>query len=300
MQQLLAFKGNQIEFLKIGETIYINPYHVGKILGLSDSSVRMAIGKMTDKQAVKLTNSTVKNFDNYVLPPSGRLFLTESGMYKLVFRSNKPEAEDFTNWVTDEVLPQIRKTGKYEIPKQPAQMTLREIEHERIKCVLKATGYSYYEKTYNGEPVISLKDVAYYTGIATETAIAALRKHGKYGKDYFKVDHAKMASFKDENRNVPACYTHLILVTRSGFILLAELYGIDKNVFGCFSQTESEKPVLQKPTVDELIIALNVLRYTKHNNRKCAELVNGVDEYAIKVDGAIETVRKRIGMMLTV
>lgn len=227
-------------------------------------------------------------------------FIPEGDVWRLICHSKLPNAEQFEKWIFDDVVPTVTKTGKYEIPKQPAQMTLREIEHERIKCVLKATGYSYYEKTYNGEPVISLKDVAYYTGIATETAIAALRKHGKYGKDYFKVDHAKMASFKDENRNVPACYTHLILVTRSGFILLAELYGIDKNVFGCFTQTESEKPVPQKPTVDELIIALNVLRYTKHNNRKCAELVGGVDEYSLKVDGAIETVRKRIGMMLTV
>lgn len=229
-------------------------------------------------------------------------FIPEGDVWRLICHSKLPNAEQFEKWIFDDVVPTVAKTGKYEIPKQPAQMTLREIEHERIKCVLKATGYSYYEKTYNGEPVISLKDVAYYTGIATETAIAALRKHGKYGKDYFKVDHAKMASFKDENRNVPACYTHLILVTRSGFILLAELYGLDKNVFGCFAQTESEKPAPQKPTVDELIIALNVLRYTKHNNEKCAELVDvgGVDEYYLKVDGAIETVRKRIGMMLSV
>ena len=35
-------------------------------------------------------------------------------MYKLAFRSNKPEADAFTNWVASEVLPSIRKTGKYE------------------------------------------------------------------------------------------------------------------------------------------------------------------------------------------
>lgn len=41
--------------------------------------------------------------------------ISEPAVYKLAFRSNKPEAEAFTNWVAGEVLPAIRKTGKYEL-----------------------------------------------------------------------------------------------------------------------------------------------------------------------------------------
>lgn len=40
--------------------------------------------------------------------------VNESGLYNLIFRSNKPEAKVFRKWVTSEVLPSIRKTGKYE------------------------------------------------------------------------------------------------------------------------------------------------------------------------------------------
>ncbi|NRU52573.1 hypothetical protein FHX84_005399 [Clostridium beijerinckii] len=36
-------------------------------------------------------------------------------MYKLIFKSKKEEAEEFQDWVTDEVLPSLRKTGKYEL-----------------------------------------------------------------------------------------------------------------------------------------------------------------------------------------
>ena len=43
----------------------------------------------------------------------GENFLTESGVYKLIFKSHKEEAEKFQDWVTDEVLPTIRKTGGY-------------------------------------------------------------------------------------------------------------------------------------------------------------------------------------------
>ena len=39
--------------------------------------------------------------------------ISESGLYKLVMRSDKPEAKAFQDWVTKEVLPAIRKTGGY-------------------------------------------------------------------------------------------------------------------------------------------------------------------------------------------
>lgn len=51
--------------------------------------------------------------------PNGRLqttwLINESAVYKITFRSNKPEAESFTDLVAEEILPTIRKTGKYEI-----------------------------------------------------------------------------------------------------------------------------------------------------------------------------------------
>ena len=41
------------------------------------------------------------------------LLVSESGMYRLVMRSDKPEARKFQDWVTREVLPAIRKDGAY-------------------------------------------------------------------------------------------------------------------------------------------------------------------------------------------
>src|SRR3990167_4684965 len=48
--------------------------------------------------------------------PGGRqemLVINESGLYNLIFRSNKPQAKTFRKWVTSVILPEIRKTGKY-------------------------------------------------------------------------------------------------------------------------------------------------------------------------------------------
>lgn len=49
--------------------------------------------------------------------PSGEQpmnIVNESGLYNLIFQSRKPEAKAFRKWVTSEVLPTIRKTGRYE------------------------------------------------------------------------------------------------------------------------------------------------------------------------------------------
>ena len=46
-------------------------------------------------------------------------FINESGLYTLILRSDKKEAKPFRKWITSEVIPAIRKTGKYEEKKKP-------------------------------------------------------------------------------------------------------------------------------------------------------------------------------------
>lgn len=45
-------------------------------------------------------------------------FINESGLYNLIFQSRKPEARAFRKWVTNEVLPSIRRTGAYGVEQQ--------------------------------------------------------------------------------------------------------------------------------------------------------------------------------------
>lgn len=45
------------------------------------------------------------------------LYINESNLYKTIFQSRKESAERFTEWVTSEVLPSIRKIGSYGMPK---------------------------------------------------------------------------------------------------------------------------------------------------------------------------------------
>lgn len=113
MNDLMIFEGNQIEVFEYKGEVLFNPYHVGRCLDLTDSAVRMAISKMNENQVVKLTNSDVKDIDIRKLNNAGENFLKEAGVYKLIFKSHKENAERFQDWVTDEVLPTIRQTGEY-------------------------------------------------------------------------------------------------------------------------------------------------------------------------------------------
>lgn len=113
MNNLMIFENKKVEVFEFGGQVLFNPYHVGECLELEKSSVRNYLSKMTTNQAVLLKNSDVLDKDIRKLNNAGEKFLTESGVYKLIFKSEKKEAEKFQDWVTDEVLPAIRKTGGY-------------------------------------------------------------------------------------------------------------------------------------------------------------------------------------------
>ena len=118
MNDLMIFEEHEVEVFELNGEVLFNPYHVGECLELSGEAVRKAVSRMNEKQVIKVRNSDVTNSNIRKLNNAGENFLTESGVYKLVFKSRKPNAEKFTDWVTDEVLPTLRKTGYYEVPKK--------------------------------------------------------------------------------------------------------------------------------------------------------------------------------------
>ena len=113
MNNLMIFENKEVEVFEFEGKVLFNPRHVGECLNLTDSAVRKSIANMNNKQVVKLKNLDVKDVPIRKLNNAGENFLTESGVYKLIFKSDKKEAEKFQDWVTDEVLPEIRKTGGY-------------------------------------------------------------------------------------------------------------------------------------------------------------------------------------------
>ena len=59
--------------------------------------------------------------------------VSESGLYRLIFQSRKPEARKFRKWVTSEVLPSIRRKGYYGIRKNRVDyIDARDIPYDRV------------------------------------------------------------------------------------------------------------------------------------------------------------------------
>ena len=138
MNNLMIFENKSVEVFELKGQVLFNPYHVGECLEISPEGVRKAITRMSNKQVIKLKNSDVTIGNIRKLNNAGENFLTESGVYKLIFKSKKKEAEKFQDWVTDEVLPQIRKTGGYiplenEMEDEEFMARALEVAHRTLK-----------------------------------------------------------------------------------------------------------------------------------------------------------------------
>lgn len=68
--------------------------------------------------------------------PGGKqevVIINESGLYSLILSSKLPSAKDFKHWVTSEVLPSIRKTGKYSAHKEPNESTQARLINAKVR-----------------------------------------------------------------------------------------------------------------------------------------------------------------------
>ncbi|CAB4036148.1 Hypothetical predicted protein [Paramuricea clavata] len=116
-----ALIGNKRIFILETEdgTIYFAAKELATALGYKNT--RDAIIKHTDERS-RTTLGKIKGVakrDSLDTPGGeqpNRVFVTESGVYELIFGSRLPSAREFKWWVVDDVLPSIRKTGKYMLP----------------------------------------------------------------------------------------------------------------------------------------------------------------------------------------
>lgn len=110
--QIFNYESKEIRTIIVED----NPWWIAKdvceVLGLTEVSKFM---ERLDKDE-KLTRKIFVSGQERAM-----WVINESGLYSLIFRSNKPEAKNFKKWITSEVLPQIRKTGSYSVPQTTEQ-----------------------------------------------------------------------------------------------------------------------------------------------------------------------------------
>lgn len=129
--QIFNFESNEVRTMLVNEEPFFVANDVAKTLGYANTSD--ATNKHCKKGFMAWGSDSLGRQQQFKLIP-------ESDVYRLVFRSKLPEAEKFENWVTEEVLPSIRKTGSYQIPKDPMdalRLMFQATEHtqEKVKQV---------------------------------------------------------------------------------------------------------------------------------------------------------------------
>lgn len=130
MEEITVFNNNDFGQMR---TLTINgePWFVGK-----DVAIALGYGEgKTDSKAVthavrRYVHEEDKGVTKMVTPGGKQdvIIINESGLYSLILSSKLPSAKAFKHWVTSEVLPTIRKTGKYHQPQGKELLALALVE----------------------------------------------------------------------------------------------------------------------------------------------------------------------------
>jgi prophage antirepressor-like protein len=155
-----------------------DPWWVAKdvcdVLGLTNPSV--AVGSLDDDERSKFNLG--RQGDAFVV--------SEPGLYSLILRSRKPEAKAFKRWITHEVLPQIRKTGRYGLPQsfadalQLAADQARRIEQQERELLDAQPKVAFYDQVAGSKDAIDMKNAAKVLdiGMGRTRLFAFLRESG--------------------------------------------------------------------------------------------------------------------------
>ena len=144
MSNTLAFTFEESSFTILGDVL--NPLFIAqqvcKILGYAKP--QNAVAQHCDPEDVTkvemLDRLNRKQLVNCV---------NESGLYALIFGSKLPKAKQFKRWVTNEVLPAIRKQGCYSAQEQDSTLISNEQQYELSSRVMRKTHALFGNKNYS-------------------------------------------------------------------------------------------------------------------------------------------------------
>lgn len=145
------------------------PWFVAKDIcdALGIGNITDTMGRLDDDE--KLTSVVSKSGQNRQM-----WMVNESGLYNLIFQSRKAEAKAFRRWVTGEVLPTIRRTGRYELAAERGGCCRRKVA-PRDRSEALGAFYAELGKWVLKEDVLL---VAGELGLKEDTVRAAMRGTG--------------------------------------------------------------------------------------------------------------------------
>lgn len=110
--QLFNFQDNQVRVVEIDGNPWFVAVDVFKALDITWTGSQ-SLEKISEIWKTQYADVSPQETPDLVQIPNNTWIINESAVYKVAFRSNKPEAEAFTNYVAEVILPSVRKTGMY-------------------------------------------------------------------------------------------------------------------------------------------------------------------------------------------
>ena len=124
---LFDFNGHNIRVYGTTDEPWFLVKDVGEVLGIQNPRDFVSGLKEGQKDDVDLSDTIGRT--------QKMTIINETALYKMIMKSRKPQAEAFTDWVCGEVLPSIRKRGKYELIKHNEALEERIVELEKKQFV---------------------------------------------------------------------------------------------------------------------------------------------------------------------
>lgn len=277
MKKLMRFENSDVQMMQIDGVWYFELYSVGMALGQIKKNAKGVIYPAKDR--------IDKNVENAEIKPCVRnvhKYITEEQLYDLMLETRTDKCRVFRKWLTNEVLPALNHEGTYTMKHEPKP----------------TKPYEYFDKTYNGVPVLTSADMEYLTKINHSTIDWNLRTKFISGKDFYYIFGNELKKYKKENPKASKMSSALYLVTREGFIKICRAYGVQIDTPKCFEVKEEPKISTVHRIYDTFCKHYNIKRYQLTEDAakilKCGE--NGItnescilrktdnDEYKIFTD----------------
>lgn len=272
----MKFENSDIQMIQINGIWYFELYSIGMALG----QFRIAKGKKYP--AKDRIDKNAKNAEIKPVVRNAQPFITEEQLYDLMLETRTDKCRVFRKWLTNEVLPALNHEGTYTMKHEPKP----------------AKEYEYFDKTYNGEPVLTTADIEHITSIKQATIAWWFRQKAEAVKDYYYLEKLELQKFKNENPRLPRLSKQLYAITRSGFVKFCKAYGINMEEPKCFEQKEQPRISAVHRIYDTFCKYYDIKRYQLTEDTakilKCGE--NGIvnescilrktdnDEYKIFTD----------------
>lgn len=205
MNELMNFEGNNVEIIQDanGNPLF-EVYSTGMALGHTKKN---AMGVCYPRK--ERIDENLKNAEITPCVRNGHKYIDESQLYDFMLEARTDKCRKFRKWVTNDVLPSIRKTGAYSVATAPQ------------------LPYVYIEKTYHARPVLTTNDISNIFGVNSVTLYNFIKARLLPDRDYDLLQNETLVEYTKENSDLPRCRKSIFVIYNTGLSRIISYFNLD-------------------------------------------------------------------------